>query len=171
MSKVFIACFFFPMLPSCTSGFQYKSLPSLQKSTEHFIPQSSAHQYKSLQSLLKPPKTSPPQQCPQNLGRQQVWLAVTPLSIMLTAGLYYPLLFYFTSVLCFSLHTNCLLHGTGAEFLFTESYTLKVSPAIKYLVFAIHCFLMQKECTQMFRCSPSEENRACGPVSKCVCNG
>lgn len=40
-----------------------------------------------------------------------------------------------------------------------------------YLFFTIHCFLMQKECTQMFRCSASEENRACGPVSKYVCNG
>lgn len=165
---------FFPLiLVSCTSRFQCESLPSLQKSAEHFTPlcQVSAHQYKSLQSLLKPPKPSPPQQCPQNLGRQQVWLAVTPSSIMLTARLCSLLLFYSISVVCFSLHMNCLLHGTGAEFMFTESYNFKVSPGMKYLFFTIHCFLMQKEGTQMFRCSPSEENRACGLVSKCIYNG
>lgn len=89
---------------------------------------------------------------------------------MLTARLCSLLLFYSISVLCFSSHVNCLLHGAGAEFMFTASYNFKVSPAMKYLVFNIYCFLMQKKCTQMFRCSPSEENRACGLVPKCICN-
>lgn len=37
--------------------------------------------------------------------------------------------------------------------------SFKVAPAMKYLILPTHCFLMQKACTQMFRCSPSEENR------------
>lgn len=53
-------------------------------------------------------------------------------------------LFYFCAVLCLILHRNCLLHGTGAEFMLFESYRLKGSTAMKYLVFTIHRFLMQK---------------------------